>query len=147
EDDEDDDFEEPKPVRRKVAEKPQPKKSQQSQPARRQPQRQPQRQQERPPQRPQQERQQQRPQPAKPQGERKPMVNADGVPMKRVRMADGSIKLVPADKIRVKARPAEEARVSDEAARRPQPAKDNWKSKNFLTEDEDLEFSFINDEE
>lgn len=145
--DDDDDFEEPKPVRRKVAEKPQSKKSQPSQPARRQPQRQPQRQQERQPQRSQQERQQQRPQPAKPQGERKPMVNADGVPMKRVRMADGSIKLVPADKIRVKARPAEEARVSDEAARRPQPAKDNWKSKNFLTEDEDLEFSFINDEE
>ena len=137
--DDDDDFEEPQPVRRKVAEKPQPKKTPQSQPTRRP-------QQERQPQRPQPERRPQQAAPARKPQQSQP-VNSDGVPMKRVRMADGSIKLVPADKIRVKSRPAEAAKVSDEAARRPQPAKDNWKSKNFLTEDEDLEFSFINDEE
>jgi len=77
--------------------------------------------------------------------------------------------MVPADKIRVKtARPAgdedvkvakkvkssdADVRVDAAAAKRNKasegvkPAKDNWKSKNFLTEEDDLEFSFIDMDE
>ena len=152
-DDDDHDFEEPQPVKRRTVERPQQRKQAQSAPARK-------------PQPAKQEARQsapvRKPQQSAQQSEKRQLVNADGVPMKRVRMADGTIRTIPADKIRVKSRPAgdedvkvvkksrpeaEEARVSAEAARRPQPAKDNWKSKNFLTEDDDLDFSFIDGEE